>query len=71
MMTLSYMNVWFDFLVSYVFYWWNMNIVSLMDKLFTQPVVELVEWQTAESEVPGSNPRARFSLIEQKPVIYH
>ena len=27
--------------------------------------------QTAESEVSGSNPRARFLLLEQKPVLYH
>ena len=25
-----------------------------------QPVAELVEWRNAESEVSGSNPRARF-----------
>ena len=32
----------------------------------------LCQWsQTAESEVLGSNPWARFELLEQKPVLYH
>ena len=35
-----------------------------------QPVVEFVEWWTARLEVLGSNPRARFLLLEQKPVLY-
>ena len=34
------------------------NVNKICDT--TQPVVELVEWQTAESEVSGSNPQARF-----------
>ena len=38
---------------------------------FTQPVVELIEWRTPESEVSGSDTRARFLLLEQKPVLYH
>ena len=33
--------------------------------LSTQHVVELLESRTAESEVSGSNPRARFLLLEQ------
>ena len=36
-----------------------------------QPVVELVEWRTEESEVSGSNSRARFQLLKHKPVLYH
>ena len=36
-----------------------------------KPVLELVQWRTAELEVSGSNPRARFLLLEQKPVLYH
>ena len=42
------------------------NCMFLKINALTQPVVELVEWRTAESDVSGSNPRARFLLKEQK-----
>ena len=44
------------------------NSLSLLDEInlrglvveLVEPVVELVDWRTAESEVSGSNPLARF-----------
>ena len=43
----------------YYYYYYYITYIIITGST-TQPVVELVEWQTAESEVSGSNPRARF-----------